>query len=177
MKIIKYVTFITSAAILLFLFISLLLPSTKSVEYKITINQPVDSVYKRVINLRDWQEWTPWSSGDPEVLNSYAGLISTPGSRWVWSGKTAGEGELVIESAQPGQRIETSLSMTRPQKMQSRITWQFTDVNSKTQLKWVNKKDLRYPFGRWAGLLKKDQLNTDFEQGLHRLKEVCEREL
>lgn len=177
MKIFKYLSFIITSAIILFLLISLLLPSTQSVQYSITINQPVDSVYKRVVNLHKWQEWNPWNLEDPDANNSYAGLIGTPGSRWIWSGDKMGQGELTIELTETHRLIKTNINLQKPEQIQSDITWLFVDMDTKTEVKWVNSKELAYPFGRWAGLHKYDAINSNFEKGLHNLKRICENTL
>lgn len=177
MKILKFLLFIISSSIILFLLISLLLPSIRSVQYSITINQPVDSVYKRVVNLHEWQDWNPWNLDNTDANNSYAVLIGSPGSRWIWSGSKMGEGELIIKSTEPDCVIKANLRLQKPEQIQSDITWYFVDMDTKTEVKWVNNKKLNYPFGRWAGLRKYDAINSNFDKGLHNLKEFCEKRL
>ena len=176
MKLFKYVFGSVASLILLFLLVSFLLPSRFRIERSITINQPVDSVYKQVIDLRKWQQWSPWSFEDTESVNSYAGLFGTPGSRWIWNGKKSGYGQLEITNVVAGNKIITDMKIFEPESLSLSGSWHFEEKNShSTQVTWVNQGKLGYPFDRWAGLFMERKLGGDYERGLSNLKSVCER--
>ncbi|MGD9897698.1 MAG: SRPBCC family protein [Calditrichaceae bacterium] len=174
MKILKLTLYVLAGIIALFLVVALFLPSDYRVERTISIEKPVSTVYNQVIDLRNWENWNPWTAMDPDANSVISGPGKGVGSKWAWEGKVLGTGYLNILEAEENKSIKSDLIFLEPQAMKSFDVWEFRPSGNGTQVVWANVGELDYPVGRYFGLFLDQMMGPDFEKGLKNLKQTCE---
>lgn len=174
MKILKASLWILAGLIALFLVVALFLPSDYKVERTISIEKPVGIVYSQVIDLRNWENWNPWTAMDPDAKYVISGPEKGVGAKWAWEGEILGTGHLIILEAEENKSIKSDLIFLEPQAMKSYDVWEFEPAGAGTQVVWANVGELDYPVGRYFGLFLDQMMGPDFEKGLLNLKETCE---
>lgn len=177
MKLIRGISLSLAGLIILALVAAAFMPDTLRVERSIVINKPVDKVFDQVVDLGNWQAWSPWMEMDPQAVTQ----ISTPsrgvGAHWSWDGQKIGKGKLVQEEVEDNKMIRYSLSFEEPLQSTGTDLWMFDSaaVNA-TQVTWVDEMQMEYPVGRLSALFIKPSLEAQFDKGLLNLKRLVEKE-
>ncbi len=176
MKLIRGISLFIAGLIIAALIAAAFMPETLMVKRSIVIERPVDKVFNHVADLNNWLAWNPWSAMDPEAAHT----ISTPsrgkGAQWSWEGEEIGKGNLVQEEIEENRMVRFTLAFEEPMQSTGTDLWQFEspDENS-TKVTWSDEMQLDYPVGRLSALFIKPTLETQFESGLAKLKEVVEQ--
>lgn len=161
--------------LILLVLIGFLLPSSRVVERDIVVQAPPAEVFAHLNSMRAFHAWSPWSAIDPETVYTFEGPEQGVGSRMSWSSgnQQVGEGSQEITMSQPDHKVETVLQfgeqgggkasfLLEPEGKGTHVTWQFS-----TEFGW----DL---FGRYVGLLLDSMIGTQYDKGLHNLKQTVE---
>lgn len=136
-----------------------------------------DSVFQQIASLKNWKHWSPWQKNDPEMQIRFEGKDMTPGSKFIWSSKNSGNGELTLTEIS-SHRITYHLVF---KDWDSESTGEFL-INSTdpltTQVTWTMEGKNRF-FERILWLIFRFQksIEKDFDQGLQHLKTKVESEL
>lgn len=161
--------------ILLLLIVSLFLPSQVHVEREAVIDAPQEVVFNQVNTLRNWEDWSPWHTIDPEMKLHYEGPPAGEGARYRWESdhRNVGNGSLTITRSERPARIETEMDFMEQGTAQGSYT--FEPTNGGTRVVWAMDSDMgRNPVGRYFGLMMDRWIGQDFERGLANLKQVSE---
>ncbi|QIA06241.1 SRPBCC family protein [Draconibacterium halophilum] len=158
----------------LFVAIAYFLPKTVIVERSADIQAPTKTVYAQLIDLHQWDHWSPWKrmseNGSVEYINHGVGL----GGGYIWKNenKEGSGATIIITEANPYSIVTVSLDfMQRGEALSSFI---LTENSDGTTVKWTLTYDVgNNPFARWIGLLMKKSMATDFDNGLVKLKAIC----
>jgi hypothetical protein len=161
--------------IVLFFAIAAVLPGSYNVEKSIVINKPAGEPYDKVANLNNYRDWNPWQKMEPSAKSDITGTPGTSGHKFAWEGKKIGVGSLTMKSAVPSKSVNLHLEFIKPFASKANDNWIFEENNGSTKVTWQNDGGLPYPMGRIMGAMIIKNLNTQFEQGLKNLKEVCEK--
>lgn len=136
----------------------------------IQVGAPVDQVFARVRDFRQWPEWSPWLIVEPDCVVSYA----EDGRSYSWEGDVVGCGRMKILGEDPPSRIHYRLEFLKPWKSVSEVEFRFEEVeDGVTEVTWT--MDGRLPF--FLFFLKQmmmSGLGMDFERGLTMLKDTIE---
>ncbi len=150
---------------------------TYVVERSTTIAAPPADVWGRVVDLKEWDHWSPWAAMDPNMSKTYSGEPGAPGSSYRWSGnRKVGEGQMTIKDVDPEQRVAIDLKFLKPFKSESvtevlvtangdgtNVTWRMTGAQTfMTKVMGV--------FGKGMDKM----VGPDFEKGLTSLKSLAE---
>src|SRR5260221_13624496 len=111
MKIFLRILFWIAIAVLVIAAIGFLFPSKAHVERSITINAKPDAVYTFLIDLGNFNKWSPWYEGDTAAKYSYEGPSKGIGSIMHWDSKKLGKGWLKMTEAVPNDIIKYDLSV------------------------------------------------------------------
>ncbi len=161
--------------IALVLLAAAVMPGKYLVEKSTIISRPSAEVYNKVANLNHYRDWNPWAKMEPEAQTKISGDPMHVGHKYYWKGKKVGEGSLTVRSAMPVRAINFDLEFLKPFKSRAIDAWDFTDVEGGTKVVWRNSGGFPFPVGRLMGPSITKQLNTQFEEGLRNLKEMCEK--
>jgi effector-binding domain-containing protein len=161
-------------ATLILISVGFLLPAEVKVQREITVAAAPEEVFDRINNLREFNQWSPWTARDPKIKIVYSGPPAGPEAKMSWTSTIHGTGTQEIKESVPGQSVLY------------RIEWGGTDVvfsdiklarqpDDTTKVTWSYKSELgNNPFKRYMALMYPSWISTDYELGLGRLKGAVE---
>lgn len=170
--------FISIIVLLLGLFVA---PSGFYVKRTATINTPAETVYPYVSSLKAMDSWSPWTSKDPNMVNTYEGTDGTVGAvnKWVSEVEEVGVGSQTITKLEANKSVHTTLNFVKPYESEAYATVRLTPNadNSSTKVQW----SIRGEYGKFERLFMmfmdmEKQIGPDFEKGVASLKSIVEQE-
>lgn len=134
-----------------------------------------DQINPLLIDLRAWQQWSPWEGLDPALVRVYEGPDSGVGARYEWRGnRKAGAGSMVITDA-ADQVVEIDLEFTRPFKATNKVEFTLNPDAAGTQVTWTLRGENTSVGALFSRLFRvEQQIGADLEKGLSQLKKVAE---
>lgn len=172
MRALKVIIGVLVALTLLLLGIGLFIPKDYHVERSIEIDAPPDLVFDQVNNFRNWDAWSPWLAQDPTIKNEYSGPESGVGAKVSWTSENSGEGSQTITSSERPKRIETRLDFG--EMGQPGAVFTFAPEGDGTLVTWSLTGTMSGPIGGYVAAAFDRLLGPTYEDGLSRLKRVCE---
>lgn len=148
------------------------LPRTWKVERSILIAAPAEKIVPLVVDLKRWQDWSPWTRAmDPALRNIYEGQQDGVGAKWSWLGPQMGSGkiEIVAVDAQSIE-IEECIESAEPN---ARAWFRFSAEGEGTRVTWRDEGTLP-PLGGLFRATVEEELGAHFEKGLSKLKGIVE---
>ncbi|MDX8337577.1 GyrI-like domain-containing protein [Draconibacterium sp. IB214405] len=159
----------------LFVAIAYFLPKTVVVERSAEIQAPAKTVYAQIIDLHQWDHWSPWKRMNDDVSVEYKNNGVGVGSGYTLTSKTKKESGATIEitEAKPFDKIAVMLDFK--ERGEASSCFLLTENNMTTTVTWTLTYDVgNNPFARWIGLLMNKSMGTDFDNGLVKLKALCQ---
>jgi effector-binding domain-containing protein len=174
MKALKTIGIIVIILVALFFIVALFLPSKFHYEKSITINRQPAVIFKQVNNFHNWGPWSPWAAADSAMKSTFEGPVLGEGAKMSWISPQMGNGSMTITESIPYKSVKYQLDFEGQGSAVS--DFNFTpEGDSSTQVTWsMDIPDLKYPMGRFMGMIMKPALEKSFTDGLTRLKEITE---
>lgn len=150
-------------------------PGSFAIGRSIAIKAPPEAIYKLIADFRNWRDWSPWESVDPQMTRDYSGAESGVGAVYAYEGVKAGAGRMeIVEENAPGY-LRLTLDFFRPMKAHNMCEWVLSPEGEETVVSWAMSGPQGFA-GKLAGvLLNTDKLvGRDFERGLAQLKALVE---
>ena len=146
------------------------------VRRSIQIQAEPTQVYDKIVNLHQWDSWSPWEGLDPEITKSYTGPDSGVGSSYSWKGnRKVGEGKMTITDARQPDRVALDLQFLRPFKSQSETVFSLDRADTGTQVTWTMTGAHTVMSRIMSVFVSMDKMvGKDFEKGLAQLKNSVE---
>ena len=146
------------------------------VERSTMIDAAPSAVFKKVANLQEWDDWSPWAEKDPNMDVTHAGEPGAPGSSYAWKGnRDVGEGKMTVREVDEPDRVSIDLAFLKPFKSETVVDWLVRPADSGSQVTWrmTGQHNL---MSKVMGIFKSmdSMVGPDFEQGLAKLKNVME---
>lgn len=178
MKFLKYTLIGVVTLIALFVLIGNFLPNEWEVSRKTTIMAKPEQIYPYIADLRQWQQWSPWTTKtDPSLVYTYEGPEMGVGAKQNWTSDSMGKGWLQIREADPqtGIKLELFMDMGRFQStLQGQIAFA-AEGSESTVVTWTDKGDSGNNIIRkWFNLCMDPMMGSQFEEGLSNLKALAE---
>ena len=172
MKALKIFGIILLFLIAAFLIIPLFLPSEVAVSETTIIKAKPQVIFRQVNELKNWLAWSPFEY-DSTTVNTFEGPDRGVGAKRIWKGEKSGEGTMTIVVSKPYEYIENQLTFGHDDKAVG--SWKFKKTDGGTEVTWtIQSVDLKYPFGKWMGLMMPSLLKPMLEAGLKKLATVAE---
>lgn len=145
---------------------------------EIEINASAEKVFEHANNLQTFVEnWSPWTDKDPDMETIYNDIPSGVGAKYTWKGhpKKVGHGVMEIVDISNNANVKSllqfggrgdayvNLKIDKINDNLVKATWDFTSDAGNN------------PVGRIFGSMMDKFLGADFELGLKKLKETCEK--
>jgi hypothetical protein len=163
----------------LFLAVSLVLPSSRHLSEKVETNRKMAIVYDTLNSLRRFKEWNPLVLRDPKVQLKLSGPESGVGARLDYHSNTPslGDGSWEITATDPGKSV--SYALTNPQRGHDKTS----TFLLKPSGRGANKRNVEITqtysvdygwdlLGRYAGLYVSRHVGDDIKLGLERLSNM-----
>jgi len=124
-------------------------------------------VHSHIDDFRQWANWSPWESLDPNLQRQYLGPTSGVGSIYTWSGNgKAGAGRMTIVSSDPT-RIVLQLEFLRPFKATNTATFQLAPEADGTRVDWIMEGNNGFIMKLFSIVFDSEKfVGKDFEKGL-----------
>lgn len=156
--------------------ISLFLPSRVRVERSLLIRAPAARIFMLVNALRNWPQWSPWHSKDPQMKEEFSDRDTGKGAwyRWKSRRRKVGKGSLVITESRVNEYIANEMHFM--QQRTSKSYFRFEPAADGTRVTWCIETEIgQNPMRRLMGKKMDKWVGGDFERGLNNLKKVCEK--
>jgi effector-binding domain-containing protein len=173
MKILKWILITIVGLIALVLVVAAFLPSRVRITSETVINLPAYKVFYSLASFKDRSAWDPWITKDSTSKVTVVPVEGYAGSKFSWTSKNSGSGEMIIDSVIKNQRIVLSLSFAGMNQKAS-VWHDLITLGGTTKLSWGFEQDAAYPFGRLIMAIIKPKLQADYDQGLVNLKTFLE---
>lgn len=175
---IKKIFFGLLGIIALLLIAALFMPKEYAVEREVTINKPVDSVFKYVKYLKNQNEFSVWANIDPNMKSTFTGTDGAVGAISAWESKVkeVGIGEQEITKINEGKRLDFEIRFKEPMN-DTAMGFMSTEMVSEnqTKVKWGINGIIPYPINLMLPFMKMDQMiGNDLQKGLENLKAKME---
>ena len=176
MKILKIVGVVLVVLIVVALAYASMQKGAGELERTVVIERPAEMVYSQVSNLKNFNNWSPWFTIDPETVYSYEGPESGVGAKMSWKSDhpDVGEGSQWITGAKENEEVNLTLDFGFAGGYYSDMLLEPTDNG--TRVTWVYKyQDLDLMGKLFTGLMGAEQMVGDsYEKGLQDLKAYVE---
>lgn len=135
MKIIKYLFFL----ILIIVIGGAIYFGTQESKYDIkdsyTINAPIDLIFNKVNDFKDWEHWGPWKKEDSTIVFNYAEKNVGEGGSYSWTGKM--DGSMTTTKVIENKEILQDLSLLTPGgERNPKVYWSFVEEEGATKVTW-----------------------------------------
>lgn len=175
MKVLERIFLIMAIILVVLGVVAYLLPSKWEVSRSIQIEADSVKIYPLVASLRNWPQWTPWTSEqDPTLHYNYSGAVIGEGAKQSWVSDNMGNGTLIITSASAQEGVKYDLFFDSHEPATGEIL--FSKKNNGTLVTWTDRGQLgNNPINRYFGLVLEFMLGKEFEDGLNKLKSLVEK--
>ncbi len=177
MNLLKRISLVFLISILILVIISLFLPSTFYLEREVVIDADKGQVFNQVDELKNWENWSPWSYKDPLIYinnDSFSDPSFGEGASFIWVSEHdgVGSGSMEILKSIKDEYIRNNVDFGMGDVVSE---WNFKDVEGGVEVVWNIEIDFGFnPFSKFFGLFLEEQVGVDYELGLNRLKVFCE---
>ncbi len=133
------------------------------------IDAPIETVYSRVRDFKQWPTWSPWLIAEPgcKVTNA------EDGRSYSWEGNIVGSGEMEIINEDPNRKIDYRLTFLKPWKSLASVSFDFQDKGGSTGATWSMSSSLPF-FMFWMKNMMVALIGMDYQRGLNMLKDYIE---
>jgi effector-binding domain-containing protein/uncharacterized protein YndB with AHSA1/START domain len=174
MKILKILGILLLIVVLVVGGAMLFLPSDVHVERSVTIDASPSKVYGYLLNIKKFNEWSPWSDIDPNTNYTYEGPESGVGAKMSWESdnEEVGSGTQWIAKVEENKLVHNKIEFEGFEGT-SDAKLEIEPVEAGTQVTWGFDTEMK-GFGKIIGLFMDNMLGPQYEKGLGKLKENVE---
>lgn len=172
------VLYIVLGIIVIFLLLGLIISKDMNYEKSISIEAPIDSVWKNINSLTAMDKWSPWNDKDPNMQKTLTGTDGTIGASQAWVSKVkgVGEGSQTILKLDESGLVETKLEFLKPFKSTAEAYVKLSYKNGSTSATWGFKSTMPYPMNILKLFLNfEKEMDKEFGAGLIKLKSLTEK--
>lgn len=152
-----------------------LLPARQRIKRSLVLRGNPGEVFRFVATLKRWPEWTAWTTNRfPDLTMRFEGPDTGVGATMIAVGKSSGDGNVRITSADPASGIAYTLDFNHGLQVFDGAI-RYTNSSEGLRVTWTLEANLgANPLKRWAGLAMESLMRGDMEQGLANLKRRVE---
>ncbi|WP_303923167.1 GyrI-like domain-containing protein [Draconibacterium sediminis] len=159
----------------LFVAVAYFLPKTVVVERSADIQAPAKTVYAQLIDLHQWDNWSPWKRMGENMSVEYINHGVGVGGGYILRNETKEGSGATIEIIEAVPLSKVTVSLDFMERGEALSSFSLVDKNEGTTINWTLTYDVgNNPFARWIGLLMNKSMATDFDNGLVKLKALCQ---
>ncbi|OMP30365.1 GyrI-like domain-containing protein [Mangrovimonas sp. DI 80] len=178
MKFFKYFLFLVLIACIALAIYIAVQPNSYEVKRELTIEAPVSVAYENVVDLKNWEAWSPWVEKDPNTDITLGENTLGVGGSYSWT-DSHGKGSMKTKEVEDNTSIDQELRFDNYEP--SNIHWKFEALEpNKTKVTWTMSAD-KLPFMYKAYALANggfdNMVGPDFERGLVKLDSVLQESM
>lgn len=142
-----------------------------------TIAAAPQEVFEHIHDFKKFQNWSPWAKLDPNVVMTYEGPPTGPGTKFKWSGnEQVGEGQMTLVESKPPEQAKMKLEFVRPFEDTADVQFDLKPEGAgSTNVSWSMSGKRGFIEKAMCMVMDMDKMiGTDFEKGLASLKSLVE---
>lgn len=178
MKLVKnlfiFLIFVAIAAFIL----SFLAPVEQKVQRSILINAKPAEVYRQMLLLQNFNNWSVWGKADSSIKYSHDGKDGVVGAKVSWEGSPvlSGKGEITLTELQQDKLIKHNVQLLEPRPLTAHSKFELIPVGNQTEVKWTFTVPSKRPLNIFNIFYSLDkERGADFSSGLTALKMMIEK--
>lgn len=164
--------------VLIFL-ISLLLPSKAIVERSGVIDAPLSTVYSEINDLNTWPAWNPWAAPGVARKIDFSNPPAGQGAFYTWSGMQHDKpvsGKVLIRESAPEKGVYYNMEFDAMKPVSAGFDLKPSSNGKGTVIRWRLETHLgMLPWWKLRGFLADKLTGPQLEDGLTKLKNICEK--
>ncbi len=141
------------------------LPGAFEVSTSKIIEADPDELFNRILDLRTWGQWSPWLLHEPDCALEFSENPNAVEGHYSWNGNLVGAGTLTHKQIDRPIYIEEELVFTRPFKSKAKVTFDFSQVEGGTLMRWTMYGGMPFLFRPMVRRVK-EMLAQEYELGL-----------
>lgn len=156
----------------LFVGISRFFSPTYTVVSSTIVNQPLDTTFNYLSNIKNWEQWSLWNKSlDSTLILFYNKRYDTLGARQYLSGEILGKGFIEITHYNKNKELAYRLTL-REGEITANGRFQFKSINSQqTEISWIDTGNVgNNPIKRYMIPMVTKGTAQSFNEGLARIK-------
>jgi Polyketide cyclase / dehydrase and lipid transport len=164
------------AAIAAFLVFVARKPDSFALQREININALPADIFPWINNLKNMNQWNPWSTQDAKSVITYEGPEEGPGATYGWAGGKLGQGKFQIVDTKYPTNVNCRLLMIKPMTADNVVSFQLTSSSGPTRVTWKMSGQNRFVNKLMHTVMNMDKMvGRDFDKGLASLKAMVEQ--
>lgn len=177
MKVLKVILLLAVILFGAWLVLCAMAPASIKTSRSITIQAQADQVYPWIVDLAEWEAWSPWQNKDSTMVNVISEPSMGAGATMSWTSEDMGTGSMRITAVIPNQKVSTALTFSGYDQP-SYAHFNLTELDGETIVEWtMDGGEVAYLFRGFLVLMDAvNRINADYEEGLATLKRRVERE-
>jgi len=173
MKVLKIVTYLLLAILIIASAAIFMIPTEYKVERSITINAPAKLVMKQASYFENFAKWNPWAKYDPNMTTQLEGTDGEVGAIYSWVGnEDVGTGSMEI-TALSDSRVEQKLVFLEPFASEATTYLTVEETDGGVKVTWGMAGNSARPMNLMNSMMD-GMIGTDYESGLADLKKLSE---
>ena len=179
MRLLKILGIIISVVIILLVVMIAFTPPKKYLERSLVMNASPGTIYEEVNTFKDFSQWSPLYTMDPQVRLSFEGPDNGPGAKVQWNGEKAGSGSEYIIASEANRHVKKRLEFDGLNGI-FYTDFDLQPVNGGTKVIWSYQADyagtgvLNRVKGKLFNWFADKLIGSRYEQGLMSLKKIVE---
>jgi hypothetical protein len=151
-------------------------PNSFSVERRIVIHAPPQTIQPLIADFHRWADWSPWEKLDPAMQRSFGGSPAGAGATYSWQGnKDVGSGRMEIKAAAPD-KVSIQLDFIEPFEGHNTTDFLLAPKDGGTEVRWVMFGPAPFMTKLMGVFVSMDSMvGKDFAKGLAQLKTAAEK--
>jgi uncharacterized protein YndB with AHSA1/START domain len=149
------------------------------VESSIVIHAEPDRIFAYIADLKRWEEWTAWTTARySDMKREFSGPAVGPGATMHWTGDKSGRGSIKVVAVESGRAIRYELTFDGSPTPSLGAIELHPDLAAGTvRVVWIDQGDIGTGIvARYFVPVIERMILADFEQGLSKLKTLCEKQ-
>lgn len=150
-------------------------PAQMQVEESIVINAPNSQVFEEIKDFEAWDEWSAWSKMDPNMQQSYDGVVGTVGytNSWVSENPMVGTGSQEIVEIRDNDYMRTKM-LFNGEEAENYASFTLVENDGKTTVTWDMLGAETPVYARIMNSIFKPMIVESYKNSLADLKAVVE---
>jgi Polyketide cyclase / dehydrase and lipid transport len=151
-------------------------PDSFALQRQISINALPADIYPWINNLKNMNQWNPWSTQDVKSVIAYEGPEEGPGAVYTWAGGKMGQGKFQIVDTKSPTQIDCRLLMIKPMAADNMVKFNLTPSSGPTTVTWSMSGKKSFVNKLMHTVMNMDKMvGRDFDKGLANLKSLVEQ--
>jgi len=172
-KVLRFIGILILILFVGYLILCVTSPAELNIERSTTINAPKAVVWNQMVNLKNYENWSPWLEQDSTIKSVITGPDGQPGNKSEWTSTNSGSGNMTITSVD-GYTMYYDLVFITPFEGEAKCWYKVEGKDGAVTATTAYTQQSGFWGRGMNALFTKKMLEASFDRGLELLKEYCE---